>query len=208
MKNKEKALEIFVKCLKYDDKLNKHTNNEIETTKSNFITIFCSSESYSSYRFFSEKSDAREYLCRYVFEEKLLNNKDFAKLIFSIHVMRNKNTNFVTLFGFEEAINMYKYAKTPFVSEDSLNEFNNLPTSLIIYRGISDVEENIARNGFCWTLDKKITNQFINPSGKTNYLFKGEIDKNNIYAYINTRFEQEIIVNPKKIRNIINIYGE
>lgn len=97
--------------------------------------------------------------------------------------------------------------------EDKLrtaNAVRDLPETVTIYRGGNTLSAPY-KEGYSWTLDINVANFFACKCGEgPGYLVKGKIRKSDIIeAFLDERFEQEIIADPQDVHiyEIIPIYG-
>ena len=82
-----------------------------------------------------------------------------------------------------------------------LSKYNKLGNEIIIYRGVTPFNEQNVK-ALSWTLDYDKANWFAQRYGQDGSVYQAKINKNDIFAYFNGRKEQEIIVNPKHLKNI------
>lgn len=89
------------------------------------------------------------------------------------------------------------------MEEDELEVFRNLPDELTIYRGVTKKRKHNVRV-FSWTLNlewaKKFASNHCTTDGK---IFQANINKEHIFAYFKP--EEEIVVNPYKLKNITEL---
>lgn len=86
-----------------------------------------------------------------------------------------------------------------FMNKDDLEVFNNLPDKIKVYRGLQGSKSKI--KALSWTLSLEKAKWFANRFSFKGDVFEMEIDKKNIYAYINSIGEKEIILNSNFVRN-------
>lgn len=86
----------------------------------------------------------------------------------------------------------------------------DLPDTITVYRGGNTLSAPY-KESYSWTLDINVANFFASKCGEgPGYLVKGKIQKSDIIdAFLEDRFEQEIIVAPANVHiyEIIPIYG-
>jgi hypothetical protein len=90
--------------------------------------------------------------------------------------------------------------RTLLMSKTDLKFYNNLPSKLIIYRGMTIQELESGDFGVSWTLSRKVAEFFANIYGRnhdTRHLPKVvhqlEVSKELICAYFSDRQEEEVI---------------
>jgi hypothetical protein len=78
-----------------------------------------------------------------------------------------------------------------------------LGNPLIVYRG---GDPFTVKKGIAWTLNPKVARSFANGAGeripRNGVVIKGEVDRFDILAYLTGRKESEVIIDPRKVRNI------
>lgn len=80
-----------------------------------------------------------------------------------------------------------------FMDEDERDYFNALPDKVVIYRGCE--EHNM--DGMSWTLDREVAQMFANKyRSKTGIVRRRMVSKNKLFAYVDLRQEQELILLP------------
>lgn len=86
------------------------------------------------------------------------------------------------------------------MSESELEYYNSLPNEFTVYRGVGSKSNP---NGLSWTQDVEqavwFSQRFDNDTG---YTLSGIAQKENVLAYFNRRDEEEIVINPKTLKNI------
>ena len=108
-------------------------------------------------------------------------------------------------------IRFFKKADKSLIMEpDDLKYYKSLPNDelITIYRGVGKGREPM---GLSWTDDIEVAKWFANRWKNTEaYLLKGQVYKEDIFAYFNTRNEHELLTNVKKVINIerIDLYGD
>jgi hypothetical protein len=76
-----------------------------------------------------------------------------------------------------------------FMSKKDLNFFNSLENEFIVYRGYTHWE-----NGYSYTLDKEKAVWFANRFGQNGKVKEMLVKKEDVFAYTNSREENEIII--------------
>ena len=95
------------------------------------------------------------------------------------------------------------------MSEDDLRVFESLPSKITVYRGIQDIAENL--KGMSWTLSIEKAKWFSerwSKGGKSGGVYKVTVDKANVLAYFGNRGEQEIVVDPRCLKDIEKVETE
>lgn len=123
----------------------------------------------------------------------------------------------------EQYLKCFKEADQKYLMEsDELEIYNNLENEVTIYRGLAEFNKQHIK-GLSWTLDRNIAeNVFANVEVDENGIprksntvkgdvYQAKIKKEDIFAYINGRNEQEVIVDYTKlydVKPIIDGYNE
>lgn len=126
-----------------------------------------------------------------------LSDKDFAELLNSIWV-GTENPNQDPNVSISTWIKYFKKAnKNLLMSEDELNIYNSINDDIIIYRGVGKDREPY---GLSWTKNYETAEWFAKRwENKDAYIFKTVCNKKDILAYFNSRNEDELVVNVKKL---------
>lgn len=114
----------------------------------------------------------------------------------------------------EQYLKCFKEADQKYLMEsDELEIYNNLENEVTIYRGLAEFNKQHIK-GLSWTLDRNIAeNVFANVEVDENGIprksntvkgdvYQAKIKKEDIFAYINGRNEQEVIVDYTKLYDI------
>jgi hypothetical protein len=79
---------------------------------------------------------------------------------------------------------------------------SKLPAELIIYRGL---QKEAKKRGLSWTLNKEKGIWFAKRFNNHGKLLRAKIKKEFVFAYFNNRAEDEVVVNPFKLREITEV---
>ena len=79
------------------------------------------------------------------------------------------------------------------MNEEELEKYKKLPQKVTIYRGVTDYNRDNDK-ALSWTLSKKKAEWFAHRFDEDGDVIKKEVDKKDIYAYFNSRDEDEVIV--------------
>lgn len=82
------------------------------------------------------------------------------------------------------------------MDKNDLKAYNDLPEQVIAYRGVQPGEPV---KGFSWSLNLNTAQWFSKRFSDEGQVYSATINKSDVIAYINSRDEQEIIVNYKNI---------
>ena len=135
--------------------------------------------------------------------KELLTDEEFSDLLSDIWTQ----TEFPHMYGVKFLISLFDDSKRELLmSEDELNVYDKLPMMVDVYRGIQDIgSKKKTIRGLSWSLDKEKALWFSKRFSGSGKLYKGIIYKDNIYAYFNGRKEEEIVLNPYHLKNVMEI---
>ena len=134
----------------------------------------------------------------------LLSEKDFAEVFRSTWTSSNI-TNGTSVFTEEELTDLFsKCVPEYLMSEEELEVLRNSPDRLTVYRGVNQLSHKKVRT-FSWTLSAEVAEQFSNRfETDVSFVYQADINKKDVFAYFASA-EEEIIVNPSKLKNIITL---
>jgi hypothetical protein len=195
MDNKMKIIEnIFDDYIKFEQKKKERFFNTLagKLTKENLIRAMyeLSSESYSKEKFL-------ELCINYdILEKELLTD-----LFIHVHTMGHLYSYFLDCnISFEKQLNFFQKCNIPFTCFEA--KIDNLPETFEVFRGLYAKPINIEECGFCWTLDEETAKKFaLCPPNNKGFIIKGTVKRDDIFGYVTSRDEEEIIVNPQKVKN-------
>lgn len=130
-----------------------------------------------------------------------LSKKDFSEFLSDAWVS-SENPNQDVNVSITQSINMFK-SSTPehLMAEEDYEKFKKIPNKIKLYRGVSS-----GRNpyGLSWTASINKAEWFKNRFKNGGFILTLEVSKEDILAYLNTRGEDEYVVNTNKYKNFIN----
>ncbi len=85
------------------------------------------------------------------------------------------------------------------MSEEDRIALAPLPDPLPIFRGVADPGH---WRGLSWTLDRDKAAYFATRFGEDGFVVSGTTNKDDVWAYITERREEEIVVSPKMVRDV------
>ncbi|WP_155859849.1 hypothetical protein [Acinetobacter terrae] len=121
------------------------------------------------------------------------------------------------IFGEGGLINLWIYQENqcwyPFIKIEEIlfpNDINLLPNDLTIYRGCSKNEYKNKKFKQSWSLEKSVAESFAYEHYKDQDWFnindrcvvEAQISKKSVYYYRNSSYENEVVVNVSKLRNV------
>ena len=93
------------------------------------------------------------------------------------------------------------------MQENDKEEFNKLPNEITVYRGLTTFNSDNIK-ALSWTLDENKAKWFATRFSQNGKVYKANINKKDVFAYINLRNEKEIILDYRKLENITFYYVE
>jgi hypothetical protein len=101
-----------------------------------------------------------------------------------------------------DLIEMFKEADQNILFEDKKEKdyFDSLPEDLIIYRGTQSSKAKI--RGLSWTLSKEKARWFSKRFKLNGKIYQAKIKKADIFYYSNGRSEEEVVINPFKLKKV------
>lgn len=135
------------------------------------------------------------------YAQQYLSNKDFSEMLNDAWV-RSENPNSDPNVSQKELLAMFRAAQpTDLMEEDEYLKFRQLDDIVTVYRGVAEYNaENI--KALSWSLDYDKARWFALRFGENGKVYEAQIAKEHIFAYFNSRNEQEVIVDPKHLMNI------
>lgn len=128
-----------------------------------------------------------------------LSREDFSTLLADAWVS-SENPNCDVNVKIPTLISWFKQAdKLVLMSQEDYDKYMELPSTFRIYRGVA-----LGRNpnGLSWTQDYKLASWFAHRfdyDGRTGYVQYAEASKQNVLAYFNSRGEDEIVIDSRKL---------
>lgn len=150
-----------------------------------------------------EKSRAIRYLS---LAYKYMSKEDCAKALRNVwERVDNVNSHHVLSKG--QFVKMFKLCDhEDLMEEDELEYFKRLPEEITVYRGLEPVSNNV--KALSWTLSYKTADWFANRFTKAGVyktpgsVYQATIRKEHVFAYINGRNENEIVLDYNYLTDI------
>jgi len=115
-------------------------------------------------------------------------------------------TEFPNLNGVSRWIKLFQMVdKSTLMNEEELQGYNALPDEVVAYRGIL-TGKGKAR-AMSWTLSKEKAEWFAGRWGHGGQVYSAKVKKQNIFAYFTGRGEDEIVVNSRKLLEVVLVYN-
>ncbi|TCC88661.1 hypothetical protein EZ428_18665 [Pedobacter frigiditerrae] len=153
-----------------------------------------------AYVFKKDKGYAREMFFNICMNEDYLSRELLTKLYVSVHTMANP-FRFFTSDGMAE---VFSKINMPFTCFESLDKLDKLPDRLEIFRGLREDTIDLDNCGFCWSLNEATATRFATAEHTiAGYVVSGWVTKSDIYGYVTSRDEDEIIITAKLVKDKI-----
>ena len=132
-----------------------------------------------------------------------LSRKEFSDLL-SDAWTSSENPNRDPNFTLDELLDMFKMAdKQVMMSEEDNRYLQKLPSTLTVYRGVTDSNSDNSE-ALSWTTEKDVAEWFSKRYGQSGTVLEAQIDKEHIYAFFGG--ESEVIVDPRYLTDICMAY--
>lgn len=132
--------------------------------------------------------------------QHLLPDKDYNEILSFIW----KSTEFPHQINIIILNKLFKKIRPElFMDKDDLKIYNDLPKTITIYRGLQGSKAKV--RVLSWSLSYEKALWFTKRFDLNGKVYKTQISKKDIYAYDNSMGEEEIIVNPFKLKNFEEI---
>lgn len=183
----QRVKEACMQCLTEGMELKKRLVNVLHACPKDSNELMPDERKYVAERFFEQ-----------LYDRELLDMDTLIFVFISLWTERRPYQYFT-----QDKIRMiFRTLRKP-VTDSSIN-VNDLPEELTIYRGIRGFQLDRKNLGFSWTLNR---DEAINFGTGTNqcdgFLLRATANRDDIIAYINGRYEGEIIILPENVREIM-----
>lgn len=132
-----------------------------------------------------------------------LSRKEFSDLL-SDAWTSSENPNRDPNFTLDELLDMFKMAdKQVMMSEEDNRYLQKLPSTLTVYRGVTDYNSDNSE-ALSWTTEKDVSEWFSKRYGQSGTVLEAQIDKEHIYAFFGG--ESEVVVDPRYLTDICMAY--
>ena len=161
------------------------------------------------------KGDINNIFCRIVkayrlsflkYAKEYMNKDEFEKELIEQWIM-SENPNQDNNVSIDEFVEWFSEAdRNNLMKDKELKYYNALPDIVSVYRGVA--VGRAEQEGLSWTCNYKTALWFanrFNHNDKKGYIIKGKIRKQDIFAYLNSRGEDEILCNSAKVYDIERI---
>ncbi len=171
-------------CIMYSPQINALLNYQFKMIKSR-VNDALKNNQFHKYVFLHE----RPYRFNaFMVIHNEMNTKEKYKLLSEIWIdSENIHQNFKEWKSF---FKNYNNLREFFMTEEELEVYNSFSHTLTVYRGC----DNQNQRGLSYTLDKQKAEWFANRFNKNGKVIEKTVFKSNIFAYLNRRDEEELII--------------
>lgn len=139
--------------------------------------------------------------------QSYLDKTDFSQLLGYLWVCTeapNSDPNLSKI----QMLNLFRKADPAVLMEEAeLQRFRQLEDVVTVYRGVtSHNADNVL--ALSWTLDRDKAQWFAHRFGENGTVYEAQITKQHIYAFLNSRGESEVIVDPRGLQDITESQDE
>lgn len=131
----------------------------------------------------------------YTFEKR-----EYAELLREVWI----TTEFPHQMPNRNIMRLFESADAQFLMTEEENKaLGSMENEFPVYRGLQD--NKTRHKALSWTINYEIAHWFANRWNKTlgtPKIIKSQIEKKHVFAYINARNEEEIILNPKHLKKM------
>ena len=129
--------------------------------------------------------------------KQYLSKSDFSKLLADAWVL-SENPNDDANVSVRTLASWFKHAdKKALMTEEDYEVYKSLPDTITVYRGITPGHNP---KGLSWTQNIDTARWFANRYDNEGYIQKAVIDKSRALAYLNTRNEDELVVDTRGLK--------
>ena len=88
------------------------------------------------------------------------------------------------------------------MDQEEYTQFQNLDDVVTVYRGVTSYNANNIK-ALSWTLNREVAEWFVHRYGEDGIVYEAQINKEHTYALFLGRNEEEVIVDPKRLINLV-----
>lgn len=136
-----------------------------------------------------------------------LDKTDFSQLLGYLWVCTeapNSDPNLSKM----QMLNLFRKADPAvLMDETELQQFRQLEDLVTVYRGVTSHNADNVK-ALSWTLDRDKAAWFAHRFGEDGTVYEAQIPKQHIWAFLNSRGESEVIVDPRELQDITESQDE
>lgn len=127
-----------------------------------------------------------------------LSKEDFNSFLAEAYVLVEQPSSYK-----DEIIELFSNSdRDILMNEEEKKIYEILPDVITVYRGVQYEEH---ASGISWTLSEEQAEWFADRFDGTGFVFSAKIKKEDIFAYFDSREEEEIVLNPEKLFDVNEI---
>lgn len=183
----------------------------LENVRSNFLRFVRQNIYYAFSTLQMKLPVLAEHIILHCYENKIIEINEFARVFIKIYTYENiEDTLFSEVIRYDKLLEIFLYCRKGYaLNKEDKSHLEKLPNEIKIFRGSAGREFDIVKRGISWTIDKEIAIRFAkNYRGhfktESYLIIQGIVKKKDIVFFTNHsgRYENEVIVDPDKNRNI------
>jgi len=114
-------------------------------------------------------------------------------------------TEFPNQNGVDRWIKLFqRVCRSTLMTSEELEKYNDLPDKVVVYRGLQSDKTKV--RGMSWTLSIDKAKWFACRWQRVGEVYSAIIRKDGIFAYLNGRGEEEVVVNSRRLKEIQPVY--
>lgn len=135
------------------------------------------------------------------YAEPHLSKSDFSELLGNAWIM-SEYANSDAEVSKAQLVGMFKRTDpTALMNEDELEQFGALDDPVTVYRGVTSYNAKNIR-ALSWTLSYETAAWFAHRFDEDGKVYSAQVDKEHIFALFSGRGEDEVVLDPKSLKNI------
>ena len=134
--------------------------------------------------------------------EPYLSEQDFGQILSTGWILSEAPHNNPNL-NKQQLASMFRSISPEYLMDkEELRQYQSLEDPVTVYRGVTPYNKRNVK-GLSWTLDREQAEWFAHRFGEDGTVYTAQISKKYIFAIFNGRNEAEVIVDPKRLENIV-----
>lgn len=139
--------------------------------------------------------------------EPYLSEQDFGQILSTAWMLSEAPHNDPNLSK-QQLASMFRSVSPEYLmDEEELRQYRALEDTVTVYRGVTPYNRRNVK-GLSWTLDRERAEWFAHRFGEDGTVYTAQISKEYIFAIFNGRNEAEVVVDPKKLENVVVVPGQ
>jgi hypothetical protein len=126
-----------------------------------------------------------------------ITNKEISELMSWIWT----HTEFPNTYDSRRLIRLFnRVIKEDMMTTEEIEKYRSLPDEVEVYRGLQSEKAKV--KALSWTLSEEKARWFESRWKKHAGVYKAKISKHHIFAYFSGRSEEEIVLDPRKLKEV------